>query len=217
MPRKKKVTRESSIKEQEVTLPKPKATFGKSWGILLVVVIFFALGSFVYKNKGLFVAGIVNNKPIISLTVYKKLVDQYGKQTLDQIIIEELISQEATRRKITLTDKDIDNEIKRVEENLGESVSLTDALKQQNMTLQDLRNRIKLQLTATKLVEDKVKVTDEEIDKYMKDNKDYLPKDQDEAKQKESVKSYLSEQKTNEEIQKLVTDLKTKAKISTFL
>ena len=51
----------------------------------------------------------------------------------------------------------------------------------------------------------------------MKDNKDYLPKDEDEAKQRESVKSYLKDQKINEEIQKLIQELKSRAKISIFL
>lgn len=227
MPRKKKITGKSSIKEREVTdinigeniqePEKPRATLGKSWRILLVIVIFFALGSFIYKNKGLFVAGFVNNKPIISLEIYKRLINQYGKQTLDQIVVEELIFQEATSRKIVVTEDDLNKEVARIEENLGKSTSLADALKQQNMTLEDLRNRIKLQLIASKLVEDKVKITDEEIDKYMKDNKDYLPKDEDAAKQRESVISYLRDQKINEEIQKLVGELKNSAKISTFL
>lgn len=201
---------------QEKQVP-TKNSMRSYFGILFLIITFFVLGSFFYRNKGLLIAATVDNKPIFSFELYKRLVNQSGKQMLDQLVVERLIKGEGTKQNINIATQDIDKEVKRIEENLGQSVSLADALSTQGMTMTDLQNQIRIRLTASRLVEGKVKVTDEEVDKYLKDNKDFLTKDEDEAKQKEDVKSFLEEQKLNQEIQKLIQELKSQAKISLFL
>ncbi len=185
--------------------------------IVLVVSLFFVLGSFFYQYKGLLVPAIVNKQPIISLKWYQRLINQYGKTTLDQLIVEKLIFDEAKKRKITIAQSEIDQEINKVKENLGSETKLLEALKQQNMKMSDLRERIKLQLIATKLVEEKVNITEAEVDKYIQDNKNYLPQTDDQNKQKEEIKQFLRDQKIAEEIQSLVNELKQSANITIFL
>lgn len=186
-------------------------------GILILGIIFFVLGSFFYRNKGLLIAGVVNNKPIFSLEIYKRLVNQYGREMLDQLIVERLIKEEGAKKNINIPSSDIDNEVKRIEESLGESISLNDALSAQGMTMTNLRNQIEIRLIANRLVKDKVEVTNEEVDKYLKDNQDLLTKGEDEAKQREEIKNFLEEQKLNQEIQNLIQELKSGARISSFL
>lgn len=185
--------------------------------ILLLIVVFFIFGSLIYKNKKFFIVGIVNNRPITSIELYSKLASQGGKQMFDQIVVEALIVDAAKKKNINVSETDIDNEITKIEKNLGENTNLTDALTQQGMTLKDLRAQVKMRLTAIKLVEGNVSVTDEEVNKYITDNKDFLPKEEDEQKQKESVKEILIEQKINTQIQTLLQELKSSAKITSFL
>ncbi|MCL5019992.1 MAG: SurA N-terminal domain-containing protein [Patescibacteria group bacterium] len=226
MPRKKQMTKKNlSVSNQpiiednnrELDRGKTGFRFTSFLGILILILIFFVLGSIIYKNKKWFVAGIVNGKPITSVELYGRLVSQYGKQMLDQIAVERLLQQEAMKRKITVTASDIDNEVKKIEQSLGTTTTLNDALAQQGMTLKMLRDQVKLRLTAVKLVEDKVKVTAEDVDKYISENKDAITAGEDIAKQKESIMNFLKDQKVSEEIQKLIDGLKSKAKISNYL
>ncbi|KKR32515.1 MAG: hypothetical protein UT63_C0041G0010, partial [Candidatus Gottesmanbacteria bacterium GW2011_GWC2_39_8] len=52
---------------------------------ILIAVLLLA-GVLLYKNKGLFIAGIVNGKPISAFQLNKALNDKYGKQTLEMMI-----------------------------------------------------------------------------------------------------------------------------------
>lgn len=225
MPRKKQTSKKTKeLKPLDIQSPeettlteKPKIKFNSLLTIIILVILFFLLGSFIYKNKKLFIVGTINGRPVTSMELYSKLVTQSGKQMLDQIITEKLLKDEATKRKISISQTDIDQEIKKIEESLGTTTTLKDALAQQGMTMVALRDQINLRLAAVKLVEDKVKVTDEDVDKYIKDNKDAITAGEDVAKQKESIKNFLKDQKVSEEIQKLIQDLKSKAKINTFL
>lgn len=185
--------------------------------ILLLIAGFFILGSLIYKNKQLFIVGIVNNRPITSFELYKRMASQSGKQIFDQIVVEQLLTKEAKKKNLAVSDEDINNEIARIEQNLGNGLSLNDALSQQGMTIDDLKEQVRLRLTAMKLIEDKVTVTDEEVNKYITDNKDFLAKEEDPSKQKESVQQLLKEQKVNSEIQALIQNLKSSAKITSFL
>lgn len=227
MPRKKKILKKENVSQKKVIViakkeaqekkPSVKILNRKWLGLIVLFIVFFGLGSFFYQNKGLLIAALVNNKPIVSFKLYQRLLKQYGKQTVDQLIVEELLFQEASRKKISVSTADIDQEIKQIEASLDKSTSLNELLSQQGMSWEDLRQRVKLQITARKLVEDKIAVSDEEVEKYIKDNKDYLPQDADEAKQKEDVRNYLKDQKINQEIQKLLQELRNSAKIATFL
>lgn len=200
--------------DMESEKPKRKFPF---LGFIILIIIFFVLGSVIYKNKGLLIAGTVNGKPVFTFEIYKKLVSQSGKQTFDQITTEKLIQDEANKKNIKITDSDINNEVKKVQDSLGETTNLNDALLQQGMTMQAFREQLKLRLIAVKLIGDKVKVTDADVDKYIKDNQDSLTKDEDQAKQREQIKSFLNDQQVSQEIQKIIEDLKGKAKIVSFL
>lgn len=203
--------------EKKTDSENKKRLLQKPGVILLLIVVFFIFGSLIYKNKKLFVAGMVNNRPITSFELYSRLVAQSGKQMFDQIVVETLIVSEAKKKNIVISETDIDSEVSKIEKSLGANTTLNDALAQQGMTLKDLRDQVKMRLTAMKLVEDKISVSDEEVSKYMTENKDFLPKDEDEAKQKETVKETLKEQKVNAQIQTLLQELKSSAKITSFL
>jgi len=228
MPEKAKVTRKLTAKDRVVndrpetrnadsrniqTNKQPK----KLWPFILLFFVIFISAAFLYKNKSLIVAGTVNGKPVFTMEINQKLLKQYGKQTLDQIIVEYLVNQEAKKRNIQVTESEIDAKIAEIENNIGGKQKLEDALKQQGMTTNELREQQKLILTATKLITDKITVTDQDIDNYIKERKMTLDKKTDQAVQRENIKLTLIEEKKGEELQKLVTDLKSQAKIVTFL
>ena len=85
------------------------------------------------------------------------------------------------------------------------------ALKQNNTSLQDVKKQITIQLLAEKILADKIKVTDEQIDKYIKENGELVK-----GLSKEEVKDQLKSQKLNQEFPTWFDKLKNKANITTY-
>lgn len=172
---------------------------------LLVLVV---LAGLVYLGKKhLFVAS-VNGRLISRFSVIKELEKQGGKKTLDSIIIQTLVKQEANKRKLTVTEKELKGELSKIETNIAsQGATLDELLKQQGMTKKDLEEQISLQLLVTKMVDDKVAVTDKEIEEYLTLASDLT---------KEQAKEAISQQKIQSKIQTFLEDLKSKAKINYF-
>src|SRR3972149_1263490 len=82
-------------------------------GFLIVLAIVF-----VYYFKGLFVAALVNGQPITRLDVIQELEKRGGQQTLSSLITQALILQEARKQGVDVTKTEVDDEVKKVEDNL---------------------------------------------------------------------------------------------------
>lgn len=113
----------------------------------------------------------VNGTDITKQELYDKLVEAGGEQTLQSLITTKLVDQEAEKAKVTVTDADIDSEIKDLQEQFGGEEGLNSALAQSGMTIDDLKKQMPMQVQIRKLLEPKVKVTDDEIKKSFETNK----------------------------------------------
>ncbi|KWX87483.1 peptidylprolyl isomerase, partial [Paenibacillus riograndensis] len=103
--------------------------------------------------------------------LYDTLVEAGGEATIQNLITKTLVDQEAKKANITVTDADIQAELEDLKTQFGGEEALNNALQQSSMTLDDLKKQMPLQVEIRKLVEPKVKVTDEEISKYYEENK----------------------------------------------
>jgi len=132
-----------------------------------------------------------------------------------------LINQEAKKRKIDVTKKELDAELVKIESNVtSQGTTLEALLLQQGMTKKDLANEIKLQLLVTKMVDNNVSVTDKEADDYIASQKSQLSLDSTQPAPemtKDQAKTAVKQQKLQIEIQTFVADLKAKAKINYFI
>src|SRR6185437_15716292 len=70
----------------------------KSYIALIIIIIL--LGAAIYYFRGLFVAAVVNGQPISRLEVVQQAEKQSGKQTLDTLVRDALIEQEANKEGI---------------------------------------------------------------------------------------------------------------------
>ncbi|HEY2493502.1 MAG TPA: peptidylprolyl isomerase [Paenibacillus sp.] len=113
----------------------------------------------------------VNNVNISKDKLYDALVVAGGAQTLDSLITEELIEQEAVKAKITVTDADLDKEIATIKKNFPTEEAFTEALGQTGMTIADLKDQMKTQVKIRKILEPKVTVTDADVKQNFEDNK----------------------------------------------
>jgi foldase protein PrsA len=176
----------------------------------LVVIVIVIGGLFVYK-KELFLAANINGKLITTPQFYNRLVETNGTATFETIEREVLIEQEAKNKGITLSEEEIDEKIAEIEERFGGSEGFQQALEANNTTMEQLRDQIRIQVLVEKLFEDKASVTDKEVAKYMKDNKEFV-KDMTKAQVREQLKS----EKIGAEFNKWFEEAKKNATIEKY-
>ena len=182
-------------------------------GLAIVVLAVLA-----FAFKGLFVAAVVNGQPISRLAVIQQLEQQNGKQALDSLVTQTLIFDEAKKQKVTVSQSDVDADLKRINDALkAQGQTLDTALAARGLSKNDLIQQITLQKLVEKMVGKNVKVTDDDVAKYIDTNKDNLPQDLSEDQLKAQVKQQLQQQQLQEKTQTFVANLQKKAKISYFV
>mgnify|MGYP000891352528 FL=1 len=198
--------------EEEITLPKVNKK------VVFAVLLAIILGLSAYFMRNLVVAATINGRPIFRYQVLQRLEEQHGKQMMEALINEALLMQEADKKNITVTQNDINAELKKIEETLSkQGIKLETALTAQNMTKAGLERNVRLQLLAKKIVEKDIKITQKQIDDYTKENKESFPATMKPAEVKEQVKQFLTEQETGKKIQEILAAVKKDAKIKEFV
>lgn len=102
-------------------------------------------------------------------TVMKMLAEAQEK-LLSQLVEDRLVYQEAVKKKITATDTDIENEMAAFKQRFGDNVKLEKALRDENISLKDLQDKLKKQAVVRRLhdieVRSKVIVSPREVEEY---------------------------------------------------
>lgn len=208
----KEVTAEPAIK----TRPRKKSKINQR--ALLIILAGVFLAGLLYYFRGQFIVATVNGQPIWRLTLVRELEKQGGGQTLDSIITKTLILQEAKKQKILVSNEEINQEIKKFEEDLsGQGQDLNQLLTNRGMTRADLSEQIKLQKLVEKMTKNDLEVTDQEVNDYLEKNKNTLLQTADKEQIKTQVREQLKEQKLNEKIQSFIQSLRDQAKITHLL
>lgn len=185
--------------------------------LFFVIVALVILGILFYF-KGLFVAAVVDGKPISRLAVIKDLESASGRQALDALVVKQLINTEANKAGISVSQEDIDAEIQTLKERISkQGGTLELVLAQQGITQDQFREQIVLQKKLEKILENNIQVTDEEVNQYFGQNKATLPAGAAEDEIKNQIRAQLKNQKFGVEADKLVTDLKAKAAIQYYV
>lgn len=104
-----------------------------------------------------------------------QMKDKWRQQLSDYFIQKTVLAQEADRLKITVSDDEVNAQIKEYEKQVPPDTTLEEMLKQQGVTMEKLRSDIKNILKAKKLLDSQVNTvpapTDEDIEKYFDLNK----------------------------------------------
>lgn len=184
---------------------------------VMIGLVVVALAVLLYSYRSLFIAATVNGQPISRLSIVQELEKQGGKQTLSTLVTKTLISQEAAKKNITVSQKQIDEELKKIEASLAQQgQTLDQVLQLQGMTKQSLTDQIRTQKMVEALV-GSVSVTNKDIDTYMEANKSSMPEGGNVTEIKKTVKTQLEQQKVNEKAQALLQKLQKEAKINYFV
>ena len=106
----------------------------------------------------------------------ESLMGRFRQQAVQGFVVRTLLSQEADRRKFTISDQDLDAELALIKTRLPEGKGLEDILKSENMTMEQLRADLTAKLRIDMLLRAEVPtnsvVADEEIAKFYNEQKD---------------------------------------------
>jgi len=183
--------------------------------IALVVAAVIIIGVLL-RNQ--IIVATVNGRPITRFALIAELERQSGKRTLDVLITKNLIFQEAGKKNIVASDKDINAETKKIEDNLKkQGQDLNSLLASQGMSHAEFKEQIKIQILVKKLLAKEIKVSDKDVSDYLEKNKDAMPKDLSEEQLKTEIKGQLEQQRLSEASNKFVTSLREKAKVDYLL
>ncbi len=197
-----------------ISAPAPVKRMSKRTLIIAALVILFV--ALLATNKGLVLAAIVNGKPVFSWQLTQTLKTRFGEQTLEGMIGEMLVANEAAKQGVTVTPAELEAKRSEVVASLGGETQFEDLLTFQGMTREDFENQIRLQLLVQKLLGKDIEVTEEEVDVYVRDNRETLTAT-DPAQLRVEARSVILDQKVSEKIQPWFLELKENAKIMRFL
>lgn len=132
--------------------------------VLIVVLIFPPFGT------GNSTVATVNGQEITKNDLYDEMVKSNGAQSLDDLINNVLVQQEATDKGIKVTQKELDNELVKVKAGFGSDEEFQAALEQSKYSLETLKAQMKHEILVRKLLSSKVEVTEDEIKSYYNEN-----------------------------------------------
>lgn len=178
--------------------------------ILLAGILLLAM----YK-KDWFIAATVNGTPITNLELQAKLNQQFKTQTLNQLINEKIILQEAIKMGTIPQQSEISAKITELETSVGGKEALDTLLSQQSQTRDTLREQLRVQLAVTKLYEKEATVSASEVEKFLSENKSLL-RATDSAGQEKEAEETLKQQKLSQIFTQKFQELRQKANIKIF-
>ncbi len=171
-----------------------------------------------YNFRSQFIVATVNGQPIFRTALIRELEKQAGNKILDSLIIKNLIDQEAQKNGVKIPETEIDEEIKKIEEDLNQQQQdLDQLLAIRGMTRKDLKNEIRLQKIAEALSATDIEISDDEVNEAFETRKQLLPEGSDEDAAKEELRNQLKEQKQLGVMQAWVDNLRQEAKINYLL
>lgn len=183
----------------------------RTFTIATLVLGIAILGYFLYKNL---IVATVNRFPITRFEVIKLLERQGGQQALDNLITRKLISQEAKKLNISISQEKINAELDQLRASLEESgTSLEDALALQGQNLQGLTEDIRLQKLVEEILAENIVVSDEETSKYFEENRDFFAEDATVEEVGEQIKEQLKQEKITTVFNDWISQLKEEASV----
>lgn len=184
----------------------------KKFYIILLIIGLLLLAVF---KKNWFVAAIINGSPITNLELQMRLNQQYHTQTLNSLINEKIILNEAAKNNAIASESEVSKKISEIETSVGGAQALDSLLVQQGQDRQSVRQQIKLQLSIEKLYANDATVSAEEVTKFIEQNKDQL-RASDSAGQREEATAAIKSQKLSQIFSQKFQELRQKAKIQIF-
>jgi foldase protein PrsA len=167
--KKKTTKKETSMKKVlpkdiKVNVPEGLKPGLKIVGTVLLVIVAVALVDLLvqYINNDYSVA-VINGSRITKSQWHDRLESAYGAGVASQMIEDEIIKLEAKKADVRVEDEEIDAEIDRIIESIGGEEMFNSALEANNITLEELKDQIKIDLLSTKILAPNLEYEEEDV------------------------------------------------------
>lgn len=186
--------------------------------VIKKVILVLAILASLYLAKGFFIAAVVNGDPISRYAVIRELEREQGKAALDWLVTKSLILQEARRRKVGVSPKEVEEEYGKMSKSMvAQGQTLDQVLVLQGISKANFKDRIRVSKLIEKMFKKEIVVTDKEVEEFLEKNKESVPENTDPAKLKASARQQLESQKIDQKGNELVAKLKKQAKVYYFV
>lgn len=218
----KKITKSKApiLDESEVLesrpLTAPKMAFKIRKLYVIIVLALIAAGLLLYAGRGLFVVALINGQPLTRVGVAAELEKMYGTQAMDFLIVKNLVEQEAEKKRVSVTDEEVEKELKKNEEILkANQQTLEQFLQFRGINMYQYTEGLRLQLLAKKILGE-VKVTDKQITDYIAQNEERFTTIENDAEKKKIAKEELVSNEMGSKINEWVSKVRADAKVTTI-
>lgn len=144
----------------------------------------------------------VEGEKITKDDLYDFLVKAQGQEALDALINEKIIALEAKKEKVKITDEEIDKEFDKFVEQNGGKDAFKAALEQSGTTEDEFKESIVQYLSTRKLIEPRIKITDEDIKAAFEENKEAFNQEEE----VEASHILVEDEETAKEVEKKIKD-----------
>lgn len=173
----------------------------KTIGILAILVV-VAVAIFIFLSMRSEVVAKIGDESLTKDDLYTFFVEQNGDVAVDTLITKSLIEQEVKKEKVSVSDKEVDEEVKTLIEAYGGEEAFNAQLQQAGLTKEDLEVDVKTNLQIEKLLEPTIKITDKEMQTFFDENKETFVK----AKQVKASHILVEDEATAKEVKKKIDD-----------
>lgn len=180
--------------------------------IIVLVAGLLLLAAF---KKDLLIAAIVNGSPVTNLELQMRLNREFRTQTLNQLINEKIILEEARKNNAVVQESEVDQKIVELETSVGGKDVLENLLSQQGQTKATLRDQVRMQLAIAKLYDKEATVSAEALTKFLEQNRQSL-RATDSASQEKEAYDILKQQGLSQIFNQKFQELRQKANIKIF-
>ncbi len=197
--------------EDDTTLTPPEGDKKRKYifGLLAIVVI---VGLAYFKFNYLLVPAKVGMEPIYIWQYFSYLHRNYGKEGMQRLTTQSLINQAIVKSGVTVKQEDIQKEVDLLDQQASASGGIQAMLTAQQMTLEDLKDQLRIQMAVKEILKDKIAVTDAEVDDSYKKNRE-LFRGVPEAEAKIKVREQLENQKFQTEASNWLAEIRNNTQV----
>jgi hypothetical protein len=218
MPKSKKSTKKKTAKKstnkkgskkidlKKVKLPKVKGLESfkpalKIVGIVILIVASLALIDLAvqYFNNDYSVA-VIDGVRIPKSEWHDRLETAYGASVASQMIDDQIIRLEAEKQGLEVEKEEIDEEIDRIVESIGGEEMFQSALEANNITLEELRDQIEIDLLSTKILAPELEYEEEEVKEFFTQYSDVIFPEETAALEEGELLDYEQYQEETQDI-----------------
>lgn len=152
------------LKKIKMNIPEKFKPVVKILGLVVVIIASLALIDLVvqYINNDFSVA-VVNGTRISQTKWHNRLEKSYGSTIATQLIEEEIVKKEAKKENVVVDKEEIDKEIDAIIESIGGQETFDAALVANNITLEELKDQIEVDLLVKKILSPSIEYTEQDV------------------------------------------------------